>query len=278
VVADWFLGDDDPPRPHPLRVVSANAKLDGERDDAALLRRREQAIFDRRAAESGFVLVPFSGARWFSRTPVMLTTPDRNVLRHDARASASFDDPTRADLARETKQVLSLAAISAALSRGSGRREATRAGLLDRAAREALEILLEGSGATYLGASPERLDPLFAFDGREVELDDLPRSLRHRVAFAALTLRALAAAYPGRDPRDGEGVVLLDDLELEQDPRAQRALPGLLRRALPRVQWIVTTASPSVAVGCDAHEVIALRRLPGSRRVVVHQGDAAVMH
>jgi hypothetical protein len=275
VVADWFLGDDDPPRPHPLRVVSANAKLDGERDDAALLRRREQAIFDRRAAESGFVCVAFSGARWFSRTPVMLSAPDRNILRHDARAAASFDDPTRADLARETKQVLSFAAISAALARG---RAETRATLLDRAAREALEILLDGSGAEYLGASPERLEPIFAFDGREVELDELPRSVRHRVAFAALTLRALAAAYPGRDPRDGEGVVLLDDLELEQDPRSQRALPSLLRRALPRVQWIITTSSPSVAVGCDANEVIALRRVPGSRRIVVHQGEAAVMH
>ena len=54
VAADWFLGDDDPTRPHPLRVVSPNAKLPGERDDAALLRRREQALFDRRAGEGGF--------------------------------------------------------------------------------------------------------------------------------------------------------------------------------------------------------------------------------
>lgn len=274
VVADWFLGDDDPIRPHTLRVVSPNAKLEAERDEIALARRREQALFDRRAGEGGFVLAAFSGARWFSRTPVLLSTPDRTILRNDPRAAVVLDDPARADLARETKQVLSFAAISAALSRSAD----SRAPLFDRAIREVLSVLLEGTGTAYLGPSPMRLEPMFAFGGREVELDDLPRSTRHRVAFGALSVRAIAAAYPGRDPRDGEGVILIDDLESEHDTRAQSVLPGLLRRALPRVQWIVTTASANVAMGCDASSVLALRRMPGARTVELHAGEAAVMH
>ena len=274
VVADWFLGDDDPLRPHALRVASPTARLDGERDDAVLARRREQALFDRRAVESGFVLAAFSGARWFSRTPVLLTTPERTFLRHDTRASIVLDDPARADLARETKQVLSYAAIAAALARPDD----PRPSLLDRAIREALAVMLDDTDAVYIGPSATRLEPVFALADREVELDDLPRSLRHRVAFVTLSLRALAAAYPGRDPREGEGVILIDDLEVEQDLRAQQALPSLLRRALPRVQWIVTTSSPSVAIGCSANEVMALRRMPGSRGVELHLGDAAVMH
>ena len=119
---------------------------------------------------------------------------------------------------------------------------------------------------------------MFSREGREAGLDELPRSLRHRVAFAALTLRALAAGYPGRDPRDAEGVALVDDLEVEQDPKAQEALPALLRRALPRVQRIVTTASPHVTAGCEAGEVLALRRLPGSASVELYQGTAALVH
>jgi hypothetical protein len=279
VAADWFLGDDDPARPHALRVVSPNAKLPGERDDAALVRRREQALFDRRASEGGFVVVAFSGARWFSRTPVLLTAPDRTVLRHDTRAAASFDDATRADLARETKQVLAFAAVSSALAASAGDEEdGRRCHLLDRALREALAVLLEGTGATYLGTSARSLEPTFALGDHAVELDDLPRSLRHRVSFAALTVRALAAAYPDKDPRDAEGVALLDDLEVQQDGRALSELPARLRRALPRVQWIVTTASPQVAAGCDVSEVMALRRMPGSMHVELHQGPAAVMH
>jgi hypothetical protein len=276
--AGWFLGDDDPARPHPLSVVSPNAKLEGERDDAALLRRREQAIFDRRASEGGFVLAAFSGARWFSRTPVLLTTPDRTVLRHDVRTAAIFDDATRADLARETKQVLAFAGAAAALARGARDASSMRFEVLDRALREALAVLLEDTGAAYLGVAPSRLEPIFTYDGREVELDDLPRSLRHRVAFGALTLRALAAGYPDRDPRDAEGVVLLDDLEVQQDPRAQAALPERLRAALPRVQWIVTTASPVVATACEVCEVITLRRMPGSAQVDLYQGPAAAVH
>jgi hypothetical protein len=258
-------------------VVSPNGKLDGEREDVALLRRREQALFDRRAAEGGFVICAFSGARWFSRTPVLLTTPERTVLRYDVKTPASFDDPTRADLTRETKQVLSFAAIASALSpRGSD--AAARFGALDAALRAALAVMLENTGVHYAGVDPLRIEPVFMREGREAGLDDLPRSMRHRIAFAALTLRALAAGYPGRDPLDAEGVVLLDDLELEQDLKAQAALPAALRRALPRVQWIVTTASPHVAAGCEAGEVLALRRLPGSSRVELYQGTAALVH
>src|SRR5580692_851442 len=59
-VADWMLGDDDPDRPHPLRVASPNAQL-GEQEGEAGLRRREQALFDRRAQErGGYAFVAFS--------------------------------------------------------------------------------------------------------------------------------------------------------------------------------------------------------------------------
>jgi hypothetical protein len=65
-------------------------------------------------------------------------------------------------------------------------------------------------------------------------------------------------------------VVLLDDLEVQHEGRVLAGLPALLRRALPRVQWIVTTASPPVAAGCDVSEVMALRRMLGSTRVELH--------
>jgi hypothetical protein len=290
VVADWILGDDDPGRPHPLRVVSPNAKLE-EPDDHALLRRREQTLFDRRAAEGGFALICFSGERWFSRTPVLLTTPERTILRYDLRASASFDDATRADLARETKQVLAYTSIAAALARRdeanprSGRFEA-----LERALHGVLETFLEEGGIRYLGAHPATLEPLFEMgDGRVIEFDDLPRSARQLVAFGALTLRSLAAAYPAKDVLSAEGVVLLDDVGGHQDLRGERPLPGgselrlctpltaLLTKALPRVQWIVTTSSPAVVLGCDVAEVLALRR-SRSGQIELYEGREAVMH
>ena len=154
-VTEWALGQDDVTRPHPLVVLSPNA-VSIDDDELALLRRREQAAFDRRAAESGFAFLTFSGARWFSRTPIMLTTPDRTLLRFDVRAPASFDDATRADLSRETKQALSYGDIAARLEEGRGGpalfalvgRHARRR----LAAHRALRISLLGCRSRFAGA------------------------------------------------------------------------------------------------------------------------------
>lgn len=278
-VTEWQLGDDEPARPHPLRVVSPNAKTE-EAEDIALVRRREQALYDRRAADGGFAFVTFSGARWFSRTPVTLATPDRTILRYDVRAAASFDDASRADLTRETKQAIAFAAVGAALAaQRSAEGAQARLVRFHSAMTGAVAAVLEDSGFAYDGVDPARLEPVFSEQGGGLVLfDDLPRGLRHAVAFAALPLRALCAAYPERDPRTAEGLVLLDDAEVQLPASHQRTLVPRLRRALPCVQWIVTTASPAVAEGAELGDVIALRRLPGSARVEIHDGASAILH
>lgn len=282
VVADWMLGDDDPARPHPLRVTSPNVVLD-ESEESSQLRRREQSLFDRKAQERGFALVSFSAARWFSRSPVVLTSPERSVFRYDVRAAPAFDDAGRADLARDTKQALSYAAIAAALSRQTEAHEVRQAGRdleqLDRAMREVVGRLTELAGFRYLGADPVSLEPLFENErGGSVDFDNLPNGARHLAAFGALTMRTLQAAWPGRDVRQAEGVVLIDDVGLHQDIGVQQAIVPALREVLPRVQWLLTTSSPVVAAACDASEVIALRRMPSSQRVELYEGPLATLH
>ncbi len=266
VVAEWHLGEDDPERPHPLLVTSPSAVLENESNEVAAIRRREQALFDRRAQqEGGYVFLAFSGARWFSRTANLLSVPDRTVLRYDVRHPVSFDDPARADLARETKQVLAYAQIGSAL--GRDRAEFANLGRFETAAREVADIMLAPFGFTYLGIGPTTLEPE-ARDatGRIVPFDGLPRPARHLLAFGVLPLRALFAAYPMADaPRELEGVVAIDDVESQQDPALLRSIAPLLRRALPNVQWILTTASTQLALACDTSDVIALRRTTSSR-------------
>src|SRR5262249_50674015 len=41
-VADWSAGDDDPTRLHPVRIASPGATLEGENEESAIIRRREQ--------------------------------------------------------------------------------------------------------------------------------------------------------------------------------------------------------------------------------------------
>lgn len=259
VRADWHLGDDDPERPHPLVVTSPSAVLEGETAEAGALRRREQAIFDRRAqSDGGHVFVAFSGARWFSRSANLLTTPDRTLLRWDVRQAASFDDPTRADLTRETKQVLAYASIARAL--GGGRAEHEPLARFEEALRAVLDVLLEPFDARWIGVSPTTLEPEMRAGKRTMSFEALPRPARHLVAIGALTTRALYAAYPGADdPRDSEGVAAIDDAEAQQDPALLRHLLPLFRRALPNVQWILTTSSSQLALACEGRDVLALR-------------------
>ena len=266
VATSWQLGEDDPERPHPLVVASPVAVLAGESPDLANARRREQALFDRRAQqEGGHVFVSFSGARWFSRVPNMLTTPDRSILRYDVRQpSASFDDPTRADLTRETKQILSFAAIASAL--GGDRAEFEGLARFDASLREVVDVVLAPFDLTYAGTSPTTLEPQAHGSAGLVPFDSIPRAARHLIAFVALPLRALFAAYPGDEsPRECEGVVTIDDAEAQQDPAMLRHLVPLLRAALPNVQWILSTSSTQLATACAADEVIALRRTSAER-------------
>ncbi|HWB77901.1 MAG TPA: hypothetical protein VG755_23210 [Nannocystaceae bacterium] len=281
----WHLGVDDPERPHPLSVATPSQSRPGE-DDAIVLRRREQALFERRAKDGGFVFATFPTIRWFSRQPVALHAPTRTVAHYDVRATVNLDDANRSDLTRETKQALAYAAIAAALvPHGQRERNELRERspldmrLLGAAMRDVVDALVRLAGFSYLGVDPVSLEPCFASAGtRRLPFDGLPTRARHLVAIASLSVRTLWAAYPGTDPRTAEGAIAIDDIDLYQDSAVQEAIAGALRAALPRVQWILTTSSPIIASACDAREILTLRRLPGDEHVELFVDEQARTH
>lgn len=102
-VAEYALGDDQPERTEPVTVASPMAHFD-EPDAVTIARRRERSVVDKAAQSGGFAFHVVPGVRWFSRSALVLSSPDRSLFRHDARAAVSFDDATRADLCRETRR------------------------------------------------------------------------------------------------------------------------------------------------------------------------------
>jgi hypothetical protein len=240
------------------------------------MRRREQAHFDRVAKDGGFVFLVIPSSRWFSRQPIVLSAPSRTTARYDVRAPSVLDDATRSDLARETKQALAYAAITSALSRDRTSLHHARFGAAMAHVADRLAAL---AGFSYAGVDPASFEPTFRDeDGTTLPFDALPTRARHLIAFGALPLRALAAAYPGKDPSDAEGVVAIDEIELSLDIAAQDRILRVLRSVLPRVQWIVTTASPAVAASADEREVLALRKLPRTTEVQLFSGAEARVH
>ena len=61
---------------------------------------------------------------------------------------------------------------------------------------------------------------------------------------------------------DGEvcGILLVDEIEQHLHPAMQKELLGQLEKALPRVQIVVTTHSPIVALAAKAEQIVALHR------------------
>ncbi|HEY5956996.1 MAG TPA: hypothetical protein VIV60_10605, partial [Polyangiaceae bacterium] len=285
-IGEFRLGLDDPERPHSLTVASPNARVFAD-EEREMLRRREQSLFDRVAREAGFVFVAIPATRWFSRQPIAITAPARGLARYDVRSPVALDDPTRGDLARETKQALAYAAISRAIAQKEEPKQ--RFERLARAMQHAVDSVLGLIGLRWVGVDPLTWEPIFCADGAAsgisdggddvaVAFDALPNRARHLIAFVALPIRALWAAYPLRDPLAAEGIVTIDEIELYQDSAVLSRLVPTLRLALPQVQWIVTTTSPIVATSCEINEVIALRRATPQAAVLPYTGEVARTH
>jgi hypothetical protein len=276
VVCDWRLGVEDPDRPHALRVISPNVRVV---EDDELSRRREQSLHDRCAAEGpGYVFVEIPSQRYFSRSSLNLSDPARSMTRYDARGVTALFDAGRPDLTRPCKQALAYAAISAALA-GSRQGRARQARALGQAMDAAVSEIVALAGHEYRGLDPHSLEPMFeSGSGQVLEFDALPTQVRHLIAFVALPLRAFWAAFLGQDPRTVEGVIAIDDYDLYLPPRVCAGLLPVLRRALPRAQWIVTTGSPYAAGAAGAEHLITLRREGSSASISVYEGDLALTH
>lgn len=288
-ICQWRLGQDDAERPHPLMIVTPGARPPGD-DDLSSFRRREQALFDRQAKErGGFMFLSISGARWFSRQPLTLHAPTRTVGYYDVRSSASFDDASHSDLTRDTKQSLAYAGIASALYPSTQRarnrwRETSETPhdtrLLGTVMREMVDTIVQLVGFRYEGVDPVSIEPVFSMEAgmTTFTFDRLPNRARHLVSFAALSVRALWAAYPGQDPRETEGIVAIDDIDLHQEPAIAARSIEVLRTSLPRVQWILTTGSATIAASVPDQEVVALRRVSASDHVRVFVGQQARTH
>jgi predicted ATP-binding protein involved in virulence len=82
---------------------------------------------------------------------------------------------------------------------------------------------------------------------RELIIDQLSDGEKGLVALAGDLARRLAIANPGlADPLQGNGVVLIDEIESRLHPAWQREIIPALTRTFPNCQFIVTTHSPQV--------------------------------
>lgn len=278
-VCAWRLGAEDPDRPHPLEVATPGVRVEAEDKDEQL-RRREVMHFDRMLAEAGgFAFVGIPGGRRYPRANMVLGDPSRTILRPDARGAPGFQDQGGVELTRPVKLILAYAGMSAALVGTAKGESGADPRVLQAALGAALDELLGLIGFVYRGLSPRTFEPRFeAPTGEILPFDGLPIQARHLVGFAAICVHQLWVANRGADPRDCEGVILIDDLDLRLATSVQLEVLDSLRRVLRKAQWIVSTASPVLAHAAIMGSTVALRRNPSSAHVEAFEGELSLTH
>ena len=111
------------------------------------------------------------------------------------------------------------------------------------AVRMAVEQFLPGFKSLSVRRSPLRM--VVRKQGKEVRIDQLSDGEKCTLALVGDLARRLAIANPMlQNPLEGEGIVLIDEIELHLHPRWQRHFVAQLGNLFPNCQFVVTTHSP----------------------------------
>lgn len=95
----------------------------------------------------------------------------------------------------------------------------------------------------------KRMEDALVFEkhGQAIRVDRLSDGEKLLIAIVGDLARRFSLANPTlEDPLQGEGVVLIDEIEQHLHPAWQRTVIGKLRRVFPSCQFIISTHSPQV--------------------------------
>jgi predicted ATP-binding protein involved in virulence len=127
------------------------------------------------------------------------------------------------------------------------------------AVRRAIYLLLNGFSNLRIRRSPLRMT--INKQGDELIVNQLSDGEKCLLAMVGDLARRLAIANPGlENPREGSGVVLIDEIELHLHPKWQREVIPALKRTFPNCQFIVTTHSPQVISQVKPEGIYILER------------------
>ena len=125
-----------------------------------------------------------------------------------------------------------------------------------KAVDSAIKRFLPAFGSPEGTQDPPRL--FLKKDGIRLGIEQLSDGERSFLAMVVDISRHLAQANPSSDNplENGEGVVLIDELELHLHPKWQRTVVEHLQTTFPKIQFITTTHSPFVIQSLESGQLI----------------------
>ncbi len=126
-----------------------------------------------------------------------------------------------------------------------------------RAVRKAISTFLPEISEISVKRNPLRME--VTKNGEKYRVDQLSDGEKCLLAMVGDLARRLAIANPNReDALEGEGIVLIDEIDLHLRPAWQRLVASRLIKTFPSCQFVVSTHSPQVFGEVDAE---CIRRL-----------------
>jgi len=127
------------------------------------------------------------------------------------------------------------------------------------AVRKAISIFLPNFSNPRVQRQPQE-ELIVEKNGEKLSISNLSHGERLMFAMVGDMARRLSIANPSlEDPLQGEGVVLIDEIELHLHPGWQRKIVPLLTKTFPNIQFILTTHSPQVISSVERESVFVLK-------------------
>ena len=120
------------------------------------------------------------------------------------------------------------------------------------ALRSAMESILPGYSDMRVRRRPH-LEVVLKKDGMELALSQLSDGEKCYIALVCDIVRRLSLANPTGDILQGQGIVLIDEVDLHLHPTWEQTIMERLHRTFPNIQFIVSAHSPLVASNLDGN-------------------------
>lgn len=143
------------------------------------------------------------------------------------------------------------------------------------AVRKALEIFLSELTQFRVRRNPLCLTAIK--QGIEIQVNQLSDGEKCLIALIGDLARRLAIANPSlSNPLEGEGIVLIDELELHLHPAWQRQIIRQLTQTFPNCQFVLTTHSPQILGEVEGKNIRLLHRDSDTKEIVCYTPKQAL--
>ncbi|MBE3788235.1 AAA family ATPase [Vibrio parahaemolyticus] len=118
--------------------------------------------------------------------------------------------------------------------------------------KNAIISTVPGFTNIFIDKSSGRAELKVTVDGRDINIFQTSQGQHVFISMIADISKKLVSLNPNMDnPLDGQGIVLIDEIELHLHPKWQQNIVNSLRKTFKNIQFIVTTHSPQVLSTVD---------------------------